>query len=667
SDEATALRCLQAGAADYVPKEHLVRIAPAVTGALEKRKAGEKLRQSEEHFRSLIENALDIISVLEVDGTVRYVSPSAERILGYRPEELLGKNVSDLVHPGDLRKVKEVLMEGIRNPGTTGSVEFRVRTTEGGWSHQEALGRAGVDEAGATIVVINSRDVTERKQAEESLRASKEYATSLIESSLDMIIAVDRDRKIIEFNRAAQEAFGYLPEEVLGKSVDLLYADPEEGRHVHLTTVESGRCVQEIRNLRKNGEVFPTLLAASVLRNSEGEVVGVMGISRDVTEQRSLERQLLHSQKMQSIGTLAGGIAHDFNNLLTGIIGYAELARGEVEPGKEPHQYLNIIVEQGMRAASLVSQLLQFSRQEKTERRPLELTPLVKETVEILQRTLPESLTIRLEAPQGIAPVKGDPAQVQQVILNLCVNASHAMPEGGDLDLGLENVLLDDAYCRRYPFARSGSYVCLSVRDTGVGMPPEVQERIFEPFFTTKELGQGTGLGLAMVYGIAKSHEGHITVESEVNKGSTFRVYLPTVEGPSPQPSNGTSPLPRGSETLLLVEDDPSVLQVGKALLQNLGYTVLTAVDGEEALEVYRHFGKDVALVLTDLVMPRMSGDRMCEVLIRIDPEVKVVVMSGHSRPEGPGDLKIPGMKAWMEKPLTMNVLAHTVRDALEE
>lgn len=330
--------------------------------------------------------------------------------------------------------------------------------------------------------------------------------------------------------------------------------------------------------------------------------------------------------------------------------------------------YIARIPDQGRRAATLISQLLTFSRRAVTERQSLSLLPLVKETIKMLERTVPENIAIRLNIPGEITPVSADPTQMQQVLLNLCVNASHAMPHGGELILGLEHVTFDEAQCRQRVDTRPGNYVCLSVRDTGVGMTPEVQARIFEPFFTTKGVGKGTGLGLAMVYGIVKEHEGHITVYSEVGKGSEFKVYLPTMKGEEIISLASAQESPAGgTETILLVEDSESMLDVGQGMLAKLGYTVLTATDGEDALRIYRAHQDEIALVLTDMIMPKMDGQELYETLAQTDPAVKVLMMSGYSLKEEVADLRAKGLKGFVQKPFDFNQLGRVVRQALDE
>ena len=409
--------------------------------------------------------------------------------------------------------------------------------------------------------------------------------------------------------------------------------------------------------------------ATEGLQRANQELQGEIGERKRAEEiLKTQTEQLVHAQKMEAVGTLAGGIAHDFNNLLTQVIGFAELALLEPDGSPRWREYVAKLPENAQRAAKLIAQLLTFSRQAATEPQPLHLLNLVKETVKILERTVPESITLRVKVSPEVAQVNADPTQMQQVILNLCINASHAMPDGGELIVGLANATLDEAHCRHYAYGRPGDYVCLSVRDTGTGMPPEVQKRIFEPFYTTKGVGEGTGLGLAMVYGIVKSHEGHIDVSSEAGKGSEFRVYLPAMKvGATPVVAPEKESLVGGTETLLLVEDEGDVLDTGQVMLQGLGYRVLTAMNGEEAIQVYRAHQAEIDLVLTDMVMPKMGGQALYAALRQINPGVKAVLMSGYSLKQDIADLLAKGLKGFVQKPFNFARLGRAVRQALDE
>ncbi|OGG45199.1 MAG: hypothetical protein A3F84_09405 [Candidatus Handelsmanbacteria bacterium RIFCSPLOWO2_12_FULL_64_10] len=587
------------------------------------------------------------------------VNSAFEKLTGLK--NVVGKKITEVI-PG-IRESHPELFEIYGRVSLTGHPEeFEV--------YLESLGfwfsiSAYSTEKACFVAVFDN--ITERKRAEEEhARLSR-----AVEQAAESIMITDPDGTIIYVNPAFEWVTGYSREEVVGQNPRLLKSGRQDAafyREMWNTLTRGEVWTGRFINRRKDGTLFEEEAVISPIRNGDGKVVNYVAAKRDVTQEVALEAQLRQAQKMEAVGTLAGGIAHDFNNLLTTIIGFAQLAL--MEEGVSPlvREYIARIPEQGKRAAQLISQLLTFSRKAITEKQPMSLTPLVKETVKMLERTLPENVAIQLNAPGEVAQVNADPTQMQQVIMNLCINASHAMPCGGEMTVRIEDVTLDEAYCRKYVYARPGRHVCLSVRDTGMGMTPEVQARIFEPFFTTKGVGEGTGLGLAVVYGIVKGHEGHTNVYSEVGKGSEFKVYLPAMNvGTTLVVAPEKESSPGGMETLLLVEDDPTVLATGRAMLERLGYTVLTAADGEEALGVYRARRGEVALVLTDMVMPRMGGEELYEALVEVEPGVKVALMSGYSLKQDLSDLWAKGLKGFVQKPLDLYQLGKVVRQALDE
>ncbi len=508
----------------------------------------------------------------------------------------------------------------------------------------------------------------EKRGAEVALRESEERYRQLVELSPDAILIHVRG-KIAFLNTTATKLLGAATsEELIGRPIfDFVHPDYREAARARTQQVLDSQKIAppiEQKIIRVDGAVLDVESRASLFIY-RGQPA-VQSVLRDVTERKRLEQQLFQAQKMEAVGTLAGGIAHDFNNLLTGIIGSAQLALMEDE-GRW-REYIHRIPEQCDRAARLISQLLAFSRRAVTEPQPLPLLFFVRETIKLLERTVPEHIAIRLAASGEVAIVNVDPTQMQQVIVNLCINASQAMPHGGELTLGLEGVTLDEAYCRAHADLHAGKYICLWVRDTGVGMTPEVQERIFEPFYTTKGVGEGTGLGLAMVYGIIKAHAGHIAVRSEVGQGSEFRVYLPAMEAVETtlRVVSAEEPPVGGTETLLMVEDEDTVLAIGRAMLETLGYTVLTATDGEEALNLYRAHREEIALVVTDMVMPKMGGQELYEALIETHPAVKVLLMTGYSVKEDVADLRERGLKGVLNKPFNFDALSRAVRQAID-
>jgi len=502
------------------------------------------------------------------------------------------------------------------------------------------------------------------------LRASEARYQEIFANVLEGIYQSNPDGRFLVVNPALVRMLGYLSaEELMAVNVaTALYANPEDLEHFRQLLAEKGEVRDFHRQLRtRDGRLIDVSENARLIRDALGSPLYYEGTLEDTTERKSLERQLLQAQKMESVGTLAGGIAHDFNNILTGILGHADLAMMDLPAGSSIRSDLQEISKLGRRAATLISQLLAFSRRAVTHKQPLELGPVIKETAKILQRTFPETIAVKVNLAEGLKTVEADVTQMQQVLMNLCVNARDAMPKGGSLEISAANVTLDEEYCRQHVYSRPGDYVCIAVRDTGVGMTAEIQDRIFEPFFTTKQPGMGTGLGLAMVYGIVKGHGGFINVYSEVGQGSEFKIYLPATAQSGVVSEPQRVEVPSGNETILLVEDDAVVREVGRSLLEKLGYEVLTARDGEEAVEVFRAHRKAIAAVVSDVVMPKMGGIALAQALKEIDPRVRLLLMSGYSTETDLETLKSVGVRAFVQKPLTLPDLARRLRAVLDE
>ncbi len=508
----------------------------------------------------------------------------------------------------------------------------------------------------ASETVSELRELLEERT--QQLKATLARFHNVIDRNADALIIVD-ERGITRFaNSAAESLFGLSTHGLQGHEFGFPVV-PGEATEIELPPDEEGPRIAEMRATETEWDGQMAYLAS--LREITQQ-------KRAEEERKSLEQQLFHAQKLQSLSTLAGGVAHDFNNLLTGIICLTELALRRLEPGSEVYDLIAKIPEQGRRAAHLIGSLMAFGRRTPTERKPLALVPLFKETVKIIRHALPEDIEVRVTWSDDLGLVGANPTQIQQIIMNLVTNARDAMPDGGELFLEVSRAVLDEEYCRHFATATPGEYVCVTVRDTGMGIPPEVQQRIFEPFYTTKEAGEGTGLGLAMVYGIVQDHSGHIHVYSEVGQGSVFKVYLPTLDGEvSHEPDMAREGVAGSGETVLVVEDDLVVLGISEAMLHSLGYNVVTATNGKEALYVHRTRGDEIALVLSDLTMPEMSGDKLFEELTKVDPDVSMLIMSGYAVEDRVAALQGKGLKGFVQKPLDLQRLGQAVRKGLDE
>ena len=496
--------------------------------------------------------------------------------------------------------------------------------------------------------------------------------SSAVEQAGDCVVICDRDGTIKYVNSAFEKLTGYSREEAIGKTPRLI----KSGEHAESFYAElwkiilSGRVFRSVFiNRKKNGVVYYEDKTISPLKDSEGNITAFVSVGRDNTERRTLEERLRQAQKMEAVGRLAGGVAHDFNNLLMVIRGYTELLLGRLDPSTPLRRNIEEIQKAADRATSLTRQLLAFSRQQVLEPKVLDLNAVVAGVEKMLRRLIGEDIEVVTALASELGQVKVDPSQIEQIILNLAVNARDAMPQGGALTIETANVELAEAYARQHTSVQPGSYVLLAISDTGCGMDAGTQARIFEPFFTTKEKGKGTGLGLATVYGIVKQSGGYIWVYSEPGHGTTFKIYLPRVAEATPVQEVGQafSPPPAGSETILLVEDEDGVRKLGREFLESTGYTVLEAQNGAEAIQVAnRHMGL-IHLMVTDVVMPQMSGRELAHRLAPVRPEMKVLYMSGYTDNAVVRRGILDRGTAFLQKPFPLSGLARKVREVLEE
>ena len=805
--EETAVQLLQAGAADYCRKDDLARLAPAiererreavvrrerrqaadalVRSQAELHQAVEELRRSEAYFRSLIEHDTDLIVILDAAAVVRYLSPSFKQALGYEPADLVGSNAFDLVHPDDQSGAKAALERAIADPGIRPRVEYRFRHQDGTWRHLESTATNLLADPGVAGIVINTRDVTERRQTEDALKLfralidsgkdifeivdpgtgrmldvnetgcrelgysreeflelsvwdvdpdadravfaelsqalttsgalmweglhrRKDGSTFPVEVSLQLvrhgrsyvvatarnitdrrraeaelrlqgaalnaaanaIVITERDGRIVWANSAFTALSGYSVEEAVGRNPrDLVKSGAHDQAFYRSLwdTILAGKVWRgEMTNRRKDGSHYPEELTITPVPNAHGEITHFIAVKTDLTEENRLKAQFLQSQKMEGVGQLAGGIAHDFNNLLTVINGAAAFAATDLKEDNPLQEDLRMIQQAGEQAAALTRQLLAFSRRQIMTLEVVDLNALVANLQSMLQRLIGEDIELVVVPAQGLGSVRADRAQVEQVVLNLAINARDAMPRGGTLTIETRDVELDEAHAARHATVEPGPHVMLTVSDTGVGMDETTRLRIFEPFFTTKEMGRGTGLGLSTVYGIVKQSRGSIWVYSEPGKGTSFKVYFPRIEAAARKDWPARSPAPvRGTGTILVVEDDAAILRLAHRILGAAGYTVLTARNGGEALLLLeRHVGP-VDLMLTDVVMPEMGGPELAERLARSHPEMKVLFSSGYTDDTVLRHGVLASTAHFIAKPYSPAGLTHRVREVLE-
>jgi len=639
----------------------------------DRKRAGHALEESEYRYRTLIEEASDIIVTIDHNtGVVSSANNFAEKILGYKREDILDKvHFKDLIHPDEheraLRNIQERAAENKRYPNSP----FRLKKADGSYIDTEINGAIIYDTEGhPKSYLAIMRDVTERKRAEEALEKSFSLLRATLDSTADGILVVDGDGKIASYNKKFVELWR-IPDNVLTARNDdkaLSYVldqlkEPEAFvRKVQELYARPGAESHDILEF-KDGRVFERY---SQSQQVGGKSVGRVWSFRDITERKQLEQQVMQAQKMESIGTLAGGIAHDFNNLLGGILGYASLMKSKIAKDHEAFNYANIIETSATRAAELTAQLLAFARGGKYEVTVLNLNAIINETLEIIGRTIDKSIEIETHLQEGLSTVEADAVQIEQVVMNLCVNARDAMPDGGRLiiETGIER--LTEEHVHSHMGAKEGLYVGMSVTDTGIGMTKETVERIFEPFFTTKEKGKGTGLGLSMVYGVVKNHGGYVRVYSEPGEGSAFKVYLPANgKAELKEPSRNESPA-NGTEMILVVDDEEPIRSLAKDALENFGYTVLLAENGEQAIETYKTRRDEIDLVVLDMIMPKMGGRETFLNLKAMNPDVKALLSSGYSQNAKAEEILSSGVSGFVQKPYQIDALLSRVRSVLD-
>ena len=678
--EEIAVEVMKAGAADYLLKNDLGRLGPALRGAVEKRRllaersraeearreVEKELRQKNEILQAIFDQIPVMIGFVDSSGRLTLANREWERVFGWSLEEAQRIDFWSETYP-DPEERRRLLEFMERSEGQWGLFKTTVRdgrALDTTW--------AIVRLAEGTRVAIG-QDLSELRKVDE--RVAK--LSRAVEDSPVSVVITGRDGSIEYVNRKFTAATGYEASEVLGKNPRFLKSGATpQGVYEDLwrTIAAGGEWRGELQNKRKNGEFFWEDASISGIRNEDGQITHYVAVKEDITQRKRAEealhqsqQQLLQSQKMEAIGRLAGGIAHDFNNLLNVIQGYAELLLKALSPEGDARAKVEQILKATDRAAGLTRQLLAFSRKQVLAPRVLNLEAIVADTEIMLRRVIGEDVELTVSRHPPLGHVKADPSQIEQVLLNLAVNARDAMPNGGTLTIELANADLDEAYAATHEPVVPGRYVMLAVSDTGIGMDAETRSHVFEPFFTTKERGKGTGLGLATAYGIVKQSDGFIWVYSELGHGSTFKVYLPRIEGKAEHPAVATkATAPKGAgETILLVEDEPSVRELVQELLEANGYAVVSAANAADGLAaVGRHPGP-IHLLLTDVVMPGLSGRELAERLKPLRPETKVLFMSGYTNDaiSHHGILE-PGVQ-YVQKPFTEATLAEAVRRTL--
>ena len=653
---------------------HMIGVGVDIT---DMKNAQQSLQESQENYLLLLNSTAEAIYGLDLNGNCTFCNPACVRLLGYQKStDLLGKKMHAVLHhtradrtpyPVEECEIYVAVRKGTpshvtdevlwRADGTSFSAEY--------WSYP--MYRAG-ERVGAVVTFL---DISDRKRAELALRESEKKYRKLFENATYGIYRSKTDGALLDVNLALVAMLGYSSkEELLTRNLNRdIYQDPVARAAIldHYGTINE--CVRAEVNWRcKDGRIIVVRLNGRIVRQADGMVSHYEVIVEDVTEQRSLEEQFRQAQKMEAVGLLAGGISHEFNNLLSVILGNAELLLDTVNSGVQQHQ-AEEIKRAINRAAELTGQLLDFSRKEAANPRVLDLNMVVREVDKILQRVIGEDVRVVTHLATGLGSVRADRGQIEQILMNLATNARDAMPNGGKLTIRTENAELGTADLVRYPYAKRGKYIRLSVTDTGVGMTEEVRIRVFEPFFTTKPQGRGTGLGLASVYGIVKQSGGYISISSAPRAGSTFDIYLPRVDEKALSlPTNSASEMrrdyPRGTETILLLEDEESVRQLTCMALRGGGYNVLQARQGEHAIDLAKQYAGQIPLMISDIVLPDINGPSVVKRVQVLHPETKALYVSGYAEAPVTQQLISEGA-VFMQKPVSRSDLLRKVDEML--
>jgi PAS domain S-box-containing protein len=621
-------------------------------------------------LRMAVEASGEVIFMTDANGTITYINPEFVRLYGYRPSEVVGRATPRILKGGAATPDEyETFWKRLASNEVVRR-EFVNRTKSGALVHVESTANPIFTEAGRVGFLAIQRDITARKTTEAALVESERRYRTLAEAAHDSIFIVGRDGRIEYANAVSTARFGVQSQDAIGRTLNEVFPSgtaEEMWREVSVVFTTGQRHSFEARFDTPDGELW---LETSVVPMSgdAAEPDAVMGVARDVTDRKRLERQFLQAQKMEAVGQLAGGIAHDFNNVLTAILGYSELLLDRLRDDEELADDVEEIKKAGDRASRLTRQLLAFSRKQVWAPQVLDVNGVLADLHKMLGRIIGEDVRLEITGAPRLDPVKVDPSQIEQVVVNLAVNARDAMPKGGTLTITTRNVELDRAFVQRHAGAVEGKYIAITVQDSGCGMTADVLAHVFEPFFTTKPVGKGTGLGLATVHGIVKQSGGYITIDSAPGAGTAVTTYLPSVNvtPASAQAPAVASPAVPGSETILLVEDEPGVRQLMQRTLERSGYTVLKAATATDAIAIAANHRRPIDLLVSDVVMPDVSGPDVAQRIASLHPAMKVLFVSGFTHQIAIDCRSMSGRAAFLPKPFTPLALTVKVRECLD-
>lgn len=668
--EDTAVEALKRGATDYVIKDRPSRLLPAIRQAFALIKEGTRRRQTEaalneneERFRQITENVAELIALVDPSGRRIYLNPAHRPLLG-EPSHLLGADAFAEIHPEDQPRVRAGFAQIVAT-GSGHAGEYRLIAADGTVRQIECHASVLRNGDGSLrSVLLVSRDVTTRRDAEARLREQ----ASLLDRARDAIIATDLDHRIAYWNTSAERLYGWKAADVFGQRLDQLGLgfDPARFATAQTQLLATGEWRGDFRLRTRTGETVLVESTWSLVVEPDGTPRSILSIDTDVTERKKLETQLLRAQRMESIGTLAGGVAHDLNNVLTPILLAIELLAAKAT-SEEDRLLIEKTKASASHGAALVQQLLAFARGGDAKRTRVNPVTALNDVQPLIRQSLPANIQLAVDATAWAWPIQADTTQFKQVLVNLCINARDAMPNGGKIQVVISNVDVNAALAQANPGVAPGPYVRISLSDTGLGIPADIIDHIFDPFFTTKMAGKGTGLGLSMVAGILKNHGGFVQVDSEFGQGTTFNLYYPAImEARSPIAPSPAPPVRGNGEAILLIDDEPVVRDTLQLLLQRAGYRIYPAFDGASGIAEFELHHAEIALVITDMMLPDQIGTEVVRALRQRKPDVPVIAISGMMA-SGHFDslLQIKPKVECLAKPLMPGTLLAAVRRAI--
>lgn len=655
----------------YNHLEMLQFVSGQIALALQRKRALDAIAESEERYRSVVESSPSGIVIIDENMSPVFSNDEALNIFGYTRSDIPGFRIDKVIAEDSYDIVVDRFKRRQSGELVPSRYEFNIIRKDGALRRVEIISRVYKDTQGRPLTIAQLLDVTEKRLAEEKLRASEELTRGMVTNSPIGIAYLDKEGKIIYENPALTHITGRAEtrnEIIVGRTLkEILVPDPDIIRQIDRLLARNPISGVEAEYSIQSGGTRRLELHGAPRIGADGEFIGAVVMFLDLTEYRAMEAHLRHAQKMEAIGALAGGIAHDFNNLLTGIMGNVELALLQAADSDPVYPKLKQMQKSAERAAELTSQLLAFGRQRMEQPKPANLNSAVDEAVDFIRHTIDKRIEVQVSKEPNLWVVRADLGQMNQALINLMINAADAMSHSGVINLNTSNIVIDNRYCNTHSDARPGDYVKIMIQDTGCGIPQDFIDRIFEPFFTTKPIGKGTGLGLAMVYGIVKGHDGWIEVYSELGKGTAFKIYLPRViENIEESKEEKNIDLRGGVETILLVDDEDVVRALGSAMLERFGYKIILAEDGMQAVEIFKREHQKIGLVILDVTMPKKSGRETLIELLQIDPNVQTVISSGFDRSGPVEELLKLGAKGFVQKPYRIGDMLQTVRGVLD-